>query len=298
MPGQGLLGDVLSSGNSTVVNDVTSRTERSRAELKWTERTAIMAYPLFAESQIIGLMVLVRYRRAFDAEQFRVVGIIASQVGVTLHNAQIYERSLQRAEIDQNLDVLNHAAFMQKAQRAMGRAQLAGRPVALLLGDIDDFGQVNNTYGHATGDIVLMDVANLMKQAVPEPGFVGRRGGEEFVILLPDTNELAALAKAEEVRTRIQNHEFRADDGREVRATISTGVALFPRDASDIVSLDKFADRAAYLAKRMGKNRVCLYEDQKEKLELAIDLPVPPSRPKQVQNPPLPTATLTEESVT
>ena len=89
---------------------------------------------------------------------------------------------------------------------------------------------------------------------------------------------------AERIRQGVQESVFRSDDGRDVRATISTGVALFPRDATDIVSLDRLADRAAYLAKRMGKNRVCLYEDQKEKLEL-VQVSEPQSLPESERQP-------------
>jgi diguanylate cyclase len=76
---------------------------------------------------------------------------------------------------------------------------------------------------------------------------------------------------AEAIRQNVQDHVFKSDDGREIRVTISTGVAIFPRDAEDIVNLVKLADRAQYLAKRSGKNRVCVYEDRKEFIELAAE---------------------------
>ncbi|MBN1935903.1 MAG: sensor domain-containing diguanylate cyclase [Anaerolineae bacterium] len=277
LPEQGFLGRILASGNSQVLNDVSSWGDLSAAEQKWGAKTAVMAFPLHAETQVIGLMALVRYRRTFTSEDFRMVGIIANQVGVPLHNALMYERSLQMAQMDHKLDILNQAAFMQRAQRVMGRAQLADQPVALLLGDIDDFRKINNQFGHPTGDKVLAGVAQLMKQYIGESGFVGRRGGEEFAIMLANVNEVAAIEHAEQVRQRVQEYVFKSDDGQDVRATISVGVALFPRDASDIMGLDRVADRAAYLAKRLGKNRVCLYEDQKEKLASLVDLPQPSS---------------------
>jgi diguanylate cyclase (GGDEF)-like protein len=285
MPGHGLLGRILFGGTGDIVNDVAARDRLSSAERKWTSRTAVMAYPLFAENQAIGLMVLVRYRRGFTAEMFRIVGIVASQAGVALHNAQMYEQSLQMADRDRQLDILNQAAFMQRAQRAMGRAQLANQPIALLLADVDDFGKINNAFGHPTGDKVLAGVVAVMKQKVEDVGFIGRRGGEEFVVLLPNTEEQGALEMAERIRQGVQESVFRSDDGRDVQATVSTGVALFPRDATDIVSLDRLADRAAYLAKRMGKNRVCLYEDQKEKLELFQVSGQPQSLPESERRP-------------
>jgi diguanylate cyclase len=126
---------------------------------------------------------------------------------------------------------------------------------------------VNNTFGHKTGDDVLVGFAQLWKEGAGKSGLACRWGGEELAILLPDTDEQKALEVAETLRRTIQDHVFLADDDREVRVTISTGVALFPRDAQDIVELVKMADRAQYLAKRSGKNRVCLYTDRKELIE-------------------------------
>ncbi len=267
MPQQGFLGRVIASGTGELANDIATLGYLSIHEARWTSRTAVMAFPLMAEKNIVGLLVLVRYRRLFTAEHFRIVGIVANQAGVTLHNAQMYEKSLHLADRDRQLDILNQAAFTQQAQRAMSRAQFSNQSVALFLGDIDDFRKINNTFGHQTGDRVLAGIAGLMKQAVEGVGFVGRWGGEEFVVLVPNTDEQTALAIAELIRRSVQDYIFRTNEGQEVRATISTGVALFPRDAGDIVALVKQADRAAYLAKRMGKNRVCLYEDRKEQMD-------------------------------
>jgi diguanylate cyclase len=137
----------------------------------------------------------------------------------------------------------------------------------MLYPDIDDFRLVNNTYGHSTGDRVLIGVADIMKAVVDTPGIVGRSGGEEFFILLADTDDLGAIEIADEIRSRVQDQVFRSDDQRELRVTVSIGVAVFPRDAGDFAGLKKQADRAAYLAKRMGKNKVCLYQDRKEIVE-------------------------------
>jgi len=267
LPGHGLLGRTIFEGAGTIVNDLTLQDALSPQEREWPPRTAVLAHPMFAERRQVGLLVLVRYGKRFTAEEFRLVGIVANQAGVTLHNAQLYERSRQMADTDRQLDVLNQSAFTQRSERIMGRARTANQPVALLYGDVDDFRLVNNTYGHHTGDLVLAGVARLMKQVVGESGFVGRSAGEEFFILLPNMGDHQAAEMADEIRQRVDRTVFTSDDSREFRTTISAGVAVFPRDAGDIVTLIKQADRAAYLAKRMGKNRVCLYEDRREIIE-------------------------------
>jgi len=267
LPGHGLLGRTIFEGSGVIVNDLTLQDALSPEEREWPPRTAILAYPMFAERRQVGLLVLIRYGKRFTAEEFRLVGIVANQAGVTLHNAQLYERSRQMADTDRQLDVLNQAAFTQRAERTMSRARSANQPVALLYGDVDDFRLVNNTYGHHTGDSVLAGVARLMKQVAGDSGFVGRSAGEEFFILLPNTGDQQAVEIADEIRQRVDRTVFTSDDSREFHATISAGVAIFPRDAGDIVTLIKQADRAAYLAKRMGKNRVCIYEDRREIIE-------------------------------
>ena len=269
IPGNGLLGRIIFESTGVILNDITKQDALSPEEQTWSPKTAVLAHPLFAERNQVGLLVLVRYGKRFTAEEFRLVGIVAGQAGSTLHNAQMYERSMQMADRDRQLDVLNQAAFKERAERLMIRARADNQVVALLYPDIDDFRVVNNTYGHPTGDRVLAGVAGLMKQEVGGTGLIGRSGGEEFFILLANTTEQRAVDTANNIRQRIQDHVFVSLDQREVKATISTGVALFPRDAGDIESLIKQADRAAYLAKRMGKNRVCLYEDRKELLDQA-----------------------------
>jgi diguanylate cyclase (GGDEF)-like protein len=271
IPGRGLLGRAATDATGMVVNEITLRDALSPEEREWPPKMAILAHPMLAEHQNAGILVLMRHGKGFTAEEFRLVSIVANQAGVALHNAQLYEQSRQMADIDRQLGILNQSAFTQQSQRALGRAQISRKPVAVLLGDIDDFRNVNNTYGHQTGDKVLAGIAQLMKNAVDSSGFVGRWGGEEFVITLPNTDEQQAMQIAQRIRKRVEEHEFVADDDRSVHATISIGVAVFPRDAGDFISLHKQADRAAYLAKKTGKNRVCLYEDRKHLIGPSTD---------------------------
>jgi diguanylate cyclase (GGDEF)-like protein len=219
---------------------------------------------MFAEKQQAGLLVLTRHSGGFSPQEFRLVGIVANQAAVALHNAAMYERTQLLAERDRLLGVLNQAAFTQRARRILSQAGQTNQTVAMLYPDIDDFRLVNNTYGHPTGDKVLIGVADVMESVVNDAGIVGRSGGEEFFILLPNTDEQRALDVGDQIRAQVEQHTFASLDQEEVRVTLSIGVALFPRDAGDFESLKKQADRAAYLAKRMGKNRVCLYQDRKE----------------------------------
>jgi diguanylate cyclase (GGDEF)-like protein len=275
LPGHGPLGELAVEGTGTIVNDVAlyagpASEEKGPNDHQWPPKTAILAYPMFAERAQVGLLVMVRHKKRFTTQELRLVGIVANQAGITLHNAKMYERSLQLATNDRMLGVLNQAAFTQRSQGILSHAGIANQQVAMLYPDIDDFRLVNNTYGHSTGDRVLIGIADIMKAVVNTSGIVGRSGGEEFFILLPDTDDERAIEIADEIRQRVQDKVFTSDDQRELWVTLSIGVAVFPRDAGDFAGLKKQADRAAYLAKRMGKNQVCLYQDRKELIEPVV----------------------------
>jgi diguanylate cyclase (GGDEF)-like protein len=267
VPEQGLLGHIAVSGTGTIVNDVSQEGPLSAEEQDWLSKAALLIHPMLAQDVQSGILVLVRRQKGFTPQEFRLIGIVANQAGIHLYNAQRYERSQHLADRDRMLGVLNQAAFTRQAQVLLNQARLAKQPVALLYPDIDDFRVVNNTFGHPTGDKVLVGIANIMQTVVGNTGIVGRSAGEEFFILLPELHDREAVQVADEIRTRVQKSKFDSDDLREVRVTLSIGVAIFPRDASDFASLKKQADRAAYLAKRLGKNRVCLYQDRQELVE-------------------------------
>jgi diguanylate cyclase (GGDEF)-like protein len=184
-----------------------------------------------------------------------------------LGNVRLARQSLGQglALLDENLlaakDIWTEEALSPlQMGYILNQARAANQPAALLLGDIDNFRLVNNTYGHRTGDIVLDGVGRLLKQGAGKSGLFGRWGGEEFIILMPNTDEQTALQIANEIRQNVRIHTFESSNGHKVRVTISFGVALYPRHAKDLFTLFALADRAASLAKKAGKDRVSLYD--------------------------------------
>jgi diguanylate cyclase (GGDEF)-like protein len=151
--------------------------------------------------------------------------------------------------------------ILLRMQRSLDSARDAGQLVALLLPDLDDFRTVNRTYGQDTGDIVIAGVRRALDMNIGESGILSRWHGEEWTCLLSIKSEQEAVKIADAIRQNVESALFRSTDGREVRATVSIGVAVYPRDAGDIVALHRAADRAAVLAKRMGGNRVCVHPE-------------------------------------
>ena len=154
----------------------------------------------------------------------------------------------------------NRRHFFQRLEEELPRAKRYGHDISCIMLDIDHFKQVNDTYGHLTGDKVLMTLALLFATGFRETDVVARYGGEEIIILLPETDVEQARGVAEKIRAMVEEQDMTDDEGRTIRITASLGVAgLSPErlgSVSDPDALVKCADEALYRAKEGGRNRV------------------------------------------
>jgi two-component system, cell cycle response regulator len=166
-------------------------------------------------------------------------------------------RKLKKLSITDGLtELFNHRHVHELLHDEFERSHRTGDSIAVAMLDLDRFKQVNDTYGHPTGDIILYETARILRESARDMDMVGRYGGEEFIVILPNATEEAAAQFAERVRQRVEEHIFR-DEATEIRMTLSAGVAShpeFPVDGPDL--LLKRADEALYAAKSGGRNRV------------------------------------------
>ena len=164
---------------------------------------------------------------------------------------------LSRAEIDAITDALtglyNHRYLHERLSEELHRGRESGHPLSVLFCDLDNFKQYNDANGHSAGDAVLREIAHLIEQSVRNVDVAGRYGGEEFVVLLVETDKDAALLVAERIRERIREAGFEAG-GQPL--TVSVGVATCPDDGDRREQLLERADAAMYVAKRLGRDRV------------------------------------------
>lgn len=214
--------------------------------------TTFLAIPLRAEGELRAALAVAGLPPA-DFEKFLV---LAEQTALELEKARLYEQVTELAIIDGLTDVFVRRHFMERFAEELVRSERMGFPLSLLLLDIDHFKRHNDEMGHLVGDAVLKEVARLLKRSIREIDLVGRYGGEEFAVLLPDTPREGALQVAERIRAAVDTHVFKAYD-ESVHVTVSIGVAGFPKDAKTGQGLIDEADRALYGAKEKGRNRVC-----------------------------------------
>ena len=168
-------------------------------------------------------------------------------------------RILELANTDPLTGLLNRRAFMERMEQEMSRAQREKKPLSLILADIDHFKSVNDTYGHQIGDLVLQRFVGQLTTSTRPYDFLGRYGGEEFVVCLPGVDGLQAASVSERIRRQVEDMEIMLpDDSRSIRITASFGTASNSIESGKNDDLlIKRADDALYLAKDKGRNCVC-----------------------------------------
>jgi len=183
---------------------------------------------------------------------------LGSLIGQRLMNIQLYETMRIQAILDQTTGVYNRRYFDQKFPNEVRRALRYSRELSLLMIDIDHFKQINDTYGHQAGDLVLLEVAKIFKTQCRAVDTVCRYGGDEFVILMPETGFDNALAKAEQLRHEVGTKEFEngLDALKPIRATISLGMTALGGANVKLEDLLRVADDALFESKRRGRNAV------------------------------------------
>ena len=229
--------------------------------------------PLVVGGKVIGSVLLSRPTPYDDADEQRIRDSV-SQAAPVLANLRNLAIAEIRAATDGLTGLPNKRAVTDTLKRMFAQAAAERSPLALLMLDLDHFKLVNDNRGHAVGDQVLANVGAVMRGAMRSHDFAGRNGGEEFAILLPDTEIPEALRIAERVRAAIAEMSL---PGIDVTVTVSVGVAGYPEHASTPDRLARLADAALYLAKRQGRNRVELAEPSV--VVGAFDAPAGPGSP-------------------
>ncbi len=206
------------------------------------------------EAGVTGLLQLLGVPGELGHDSQDALAILATQAAIALQNAHLHERALAQASEDGLTGLLNHRAFQTRLEEEIARAR-RGRPLALMMVDLDDFGGINNTYGHQAGDATLAAIAAALRASVRGTDIPARYGGDEFAVILPETGMDEALEVAARTYEAIAALRV-ATGGAVVRIGTSIGVAATPLHATAREALVHAADRAVYAAKHGGKGRV------------------------------------------
>jgi diguanylate cyclase (GGDEF)-like protein len=213
------------------------------------------AFPVVTNERLVGLLALGGKSLARMApETAGFLGQVANQSYIVMENSRLVDRLRNLSIRDGVTGLFNHRHIMELVQAEFERVGRHQGAFSVLMIDIDHFKKVNDEHGHPAGDAVLREVANTIQGCLRTFDVVGRYGGEEFVVLLPQTPHEEAMRTAERVRTQVGTHVFDAN-GKALQMTISVGVATAPSDTADTAALIREADKALYRAKSAGRDR-------------------------------------------
>ena len=217
--------------------------------------TQPLRLPLVFEDNLLGILWI--WGKDLSKADLPIMSIFAKQVGVSLERARLFQEVQSLAHTDPLTGLQNRRSLFELGRVEFARAQRMNRPFCCMMLDVDHFKQVNDTYGHPVGDQVLRVFADRCKISVREMDMIGRYGGEELIVLLPETDRETAMQVAERLRAAVAATPIKILDA-EIAVTVSIGVATQDENTNQLETLIARADQAMYIAKHRGRNQVAI----------------------------------------
>lgn len=214
------------------------------------------AVPVPGPRDLAGLLLVGGKQEDWGSEELALLSLLAHHLGTVLENARLFEA----ATLDGLTGLWRREPVLEQLEREWQRATRYGRPLAVAMADVDLFKAINDRYGHLAGDVVLSWVAHTLRQGLRASDFLGRYGGEEFLLVFPETDASGARAVAEKLRQRVAEGVIRLEGGQSLQVTVSFGVAAYepgqPSPPASVIQLIQRADQHLLQAKEAGRNRV------------------------------------------
>ncbi|MCK4506436.1 MAG: diguanylate cyclase, partial [Candidatus Aegiribacteria sp.] len=238
--------------------------QQTREDVRYVENLSStrseLAVPMIVQDRVVGAIdIQSPISGRFSAESERIVVALANHAATAVENAMLHSRILELARKDRLTGLGNLRFFDEKLEDEFRRTDRSSFPFSLIMMDIDDFKHYNDSWGHPMGNTLLTTVVQAMSEAIREVDILIRYGGEEFVCILPFTNERESVEIAERIRKRVVESSCRIPHSEQQplgKVSISLGVSTYLTDVRDRDMLLKYADQRMYMAKRAGKNKV------------------------------------------
>lgn len=248
-------------------NDVLNSTATSCLPKGYSMQSLICT-PIMANNEVHGIIHLDSLKKnAFDEDDIELTKLLANEVSIAIERSFLYSQIWDISVRDGLTECFNRRKFDVDIVAEIANAKQHRDPLSMLMMDIDWFKNYNDFYGHPKGDIALKQVSTTLISNLRPLDHVYRYGGEEFAVLLPDTNRKEALLIAERLRRLIEKEDIEGEKESQPNSqlTISIGVAIFPIDANKESRLIEAADSALYKAKQAGRNKVCIYNKKPQR---------------------------------
>jgi diguanylate cyclase (GGDEF)-like protein len=262
-PNRGLSGRILASGQPIYIEDTLDTSQLGDA-IHFGDPAqvrSVLAVPMRLRGKVKGMISAQSYAPgAYTAEDQNLLEMLASYAAIALDNAALFQNIQKMAITDELTGIYNRRYLFEVGRSELHRARRFKRPLSVFMLDIDHFKQVNDTFGHAIGDVVLHQFAQLLKSNIRDIDILGRYGGEEFIVILPETHLSEASAIAERLRTTIYE-TFQNLYRGSINLSVSIGVAEMNPNIHSLSRLIDRVDDAMYDAKKLGRDRVVVCDD-------------------------------------
>jgi diguanylate cyclase (GGDEF)-like protein len=258
----GMTAKIISQVEPLIINDTHNEAAFNNPLALREGIRSLIAIPLIFDEKIIGILYVDDFEpRTYSASEIRLVSILANQAAVAINNAQMHEKASWLAITDGLTEVYNHRFFHEQLSKEVKRAERYGHSLSVIMMDIDYFKKYNDRFGHKKGDQVLKIIAKLLTKHTRRSDLVSRYGGDEFVIILPETTKEKALELADRMRMKIEKSNLaRIESLTDIKLTISLGIASYPNDATTAGELVDKVDEVLYQAKESGRNKACVVD--------------------------------------
>lgn len=258
----GILALTILDGMPLHINQETIGNYQNIPLIRSLNTTEFITVPLKAKDRVIGVILAdnIFSKKPITRDDLRVLTMFANQAGLAIENSKLYEKTVIKTHTDSLTNLWNHGYFQHILQEEIERSRDENASLSLIMLDIDNFKNYNDTLGHQAGDETLKDIAKIIKDTCRKIDYPCRYGGEEFSIILPKTAKQEANLIAQRLRQAVEEYPFKQEEIQpNKQLTVSIGVASFPEDGNEKPDLISSADKALYIAKDGGRNKVSVY---------------------------------------
>ena len=228
----------------------------------------LIQVPVSSQGELLGVMALVRTHGKFNYEDRALVESVALEAGTALENARLYSEAAERANHDSVTNLFNHRAVQEQLHATLARCKRGGGTFSIVMMDLNNFKFFNDTYGHPVGDDVLRAVAGALEESCRASDILGRYGGDEFIMVLPDTDAPGTIEVCQRIQAALDARHLEPIAGTKLPISISFGWSSFPHDGENALDLLTAADQHLYNHKRGNASRFVAQQADEGREEL------------------------------